>query len=103
MRRAAIANMRPSWPLPSTPMVEPGRTGRINGDAPRAISFESVFPDAPRLRLPKATKGFAHRRIAEGEDLRREDRRVDRTGLADREGRDRHAARHLDDREEGAE
>ena len=28
-RRAAIANMRPSWPPPSTPIVDPGRMLRI--------------------------------------------------------------------------
>ena len=30
-RRAAMANMRPSWPLPRTPTAKPGRIGSMGG------------------------------------------------------------------------
>ena len=89
MRRAAMANMRPNWPLPSTPMAAPGRIG-----VDHANSSERTLRG---LFLAKHAQLLAQRRIVIRQDRHREQRRVLRAGFPDRQSADRNSARHLND------
>ena len=80
--------MRPSWPPPMIPMVEPGAI--IPGLRPPIRS-------APRAR-PRAARPSASSPVREHRGG--EQRGVDRARLADRQRSDRNAGGHLDDREE---
>src|SRR5262249_30772202 len=89
--------MRPSWPAPRMPTVEPG------GMAVMADPLGRPFRD--RLRLPGAPGG---KPPSQHPILKREDRRgkkagVARARLSPRERSDRNAARHLRDRKQRIE
>src|SRR5580704_5265164 len=70
MRRAAIANIRPSCPLPSTPMVAPGSIGSVTSVLPTvhgpfalvekpAASRAAPYRGSPAWP-PPAVPRFAH-------------------------------------------
>ena len=49
MRRAAMANMRPSWPLPSTPMVAPGKIAGLHGSSSARTALGLLLAKCPQL------------------------------------------------------
>ena len=83
--------MRPSWPPPRMPMVAPGFE--------QALSLWAAWR---RLGLPlRARRRAAWRApVRQRQHGGRQQRRIDRAGLADGERADRDAARHLHDREQ---
>src|SRR5512139_3823679 len=103
MVRAAMVNMRPSWPPPRMPSVAPGRMGSA---APVRIGC-ALFDIGQLHRQHRV--GLAAAEVVElggkpgviaADQRRGEQRGVGRTRLADGEGRDRDALRHLHDRQQ---
>ena len=97
-RRAALpasASMRPSWPPPMHPTTCMLAVKPLRGSG--SASTASVCSRA------EALEHRAQLRARAREDRRREQRGVDRAGLADRERADRDAGRHLHDREQRVE
>ena len=90
--------MRPSWPPPRMPIVAPGASISARGIT---TTGRSATPSVWCCRQRSSRLG--DRRVAEREDRGGAQRRVDRAGLADRKGRDRHAARHLHDRQQAVD
>src|SRR5437763_6673678 len=96
-RAAAIASMRPSWPLPRMPMVEPG------GSGPRSMPSGIVLRRLWNRRGLLGTQGLealGEVLVLECQDLRGEQAGISGSGLADGQGPHRHAGRHLHDREQ---
>src|SRR6185312_15522412 len=95
-RAAASASIRPSWPPPRMPRVEPGfRIGKSLAmsvysafDAFFGFGVLRMFADRIGLTLPEVLEALRDFSIGEREHGRREQRRVDRTGFPDREGAD---------------
>ena len=96
-RAAASASMRPSWPPPRMPIVASGRaaTRCMLTPCPSGVSATAVG-----LRCAPGVEPLGERRIGQRQHARGEQRRIDRAGLADRERADRHARRHLHDRQQ---
>ena len=86
-----MANMRPSCPLPRTPIALPGRIG-LQGT--RSSSTASV------CFLRQASEPRSYFRILVAENTGSEKRGVDGARGADRERADRNARGHLHDREQ---
>ena len=86
-------------------MVAPG--GMIwpwsRGSSDGAGSCFGVSATAAGLAARQASSRLAMRLSVSAEDRGGEQRRVDRAGLADRQRADRHAGRHLHDREQAVE
>src|SRR4030095_11432044 len=102
MRRAVIANMRPSWPLPRTPIVEPGRMGweaRFKGP-PAFRSRQFLMQGSIGLFRPILPEFLSQFRTRDREDGHCEEGRVGRPWLADGQGAHRDASRHLYDRQQ---
>src|SRR5450432_456368 len=95
--------MRPSCPPPRSPSVAPGRITALR------VAAAPVDATSEHIRQLHRRDLLAHllailgelcreRRLGNGEEAYREEPRVGGPGLADREGRDRNALRHLHDR-----
>src|SRR5512143_700903 len=95
-RLAATASMRPSWPPPKMPMVEPGGSGASG------IVLDRLG-DGLSLRRAEGSAACGKLLVGKREDLRREQSRVGRSCLADGERSDRNAGRHLVDRQQAVE
>src|ERR1700749_856335 len=94
-RAAASVSIRPSWPPPKMPTVPPGST--------ILFGIDFVGGRFGHVRCLARTIGFealGQVLVSDREDRGGEERRVGRTGLADRERADGHAGGHLHDREE---
>ena len=87
--------MRPSWPLPSTPMVAPGRIDAAHGRRSSRTLRGLLGAERAQLLAQVGPRG--------GENRDREQAGVGGAGLADRERAHRHAARHLHDRQQRVE
>src|SRR5690606_30410008 len=93
-RAAASASMRPSWPPPRMPMVLPSGSGTA-----LLGNIDGTLRDGLRLLAAMRVEPLGDIGIAEGEDGGGEQVSIGGTGLADGEGADRIAGRHLDDRQ----
>src|SRR3984893_32968 len=94
-----MMSMRPSWPPPRMPSVDPGlSTGKLPAMGPRSVL--RAFADRSGLAAAKLIEAVGEFRVGEREYGGGEERRVDRAGFADREGADRNAGRHLHDGEQ---
>src|SRR4029078_2603439 len=91
---AAVASMRPSWPPPRMPIVMPGATGA------GSLIVGRMFLDAGGLVYAPVFKPGGECFVAEGQYGGSEQGGVDGAGAPDRKGADRHASRHLDNRQE---
>ena len=90
-----MANMRPSWPPPRTPMIDPGGMTRLteaNRDEPAS---RDVVAELLQLR--------AQVRARRGENRDRQQAGIGGARRSDRHRRDRHAFRHLHDRQQRIE
>src|SRR5262245_40955508 len=92
-RAAASASMRPSWPPPRMPIIEPGGSGLAAG-----IDVRRALRDGFRLRAPPIGEAFCERLVGGRKDRGGKEPGIGRAGLADRERPDRNARRHLHDR-----
>ena len=95
VRRAGAARKRPKPALAQTTRPNSAGLGRA-GRAYGYLRLERL----PRLVLAVLRELLSERGIAEREDRDREQRRVDRAGLADRERAHGNARRHLHGREQ---
>src|SRR3954470_17535502 len=93
---AASASMRPSWPPPRMPTVDPG-VMRRGGLTSRVVL--RALRDSVGLPGPPGVQTAGERVVAERQDGRRKQRGVDRAGAANGERADRDARRHLNDGE----
>ena len=90
-----MQNMRPSWPPPIMPSQEPGGRGVVTLQTGNFMPLAACVCSARNC-----VERRGQIRIAGGQHGHREQRRVDRAGLADGERGHRYAARHLHDRQQ---
>src|SRR5512144_1204532 len=91
-----MASMRPSWPPPKMPMVEPGGSGTSG------IVLDRLS-DGLGLRRAEGSDPRGKLLVGKREDLRRKQPGIGRSRLADGERSDRNARRHLVDRQQAVE
>src|SRR5436190_12155690 len=100
MRRAAMVNMRPSCPLPSTPSTEPGLIIGVAAPKPRRAeggSWELFVPDLLGLLLAERAQLRAQVGPRIREDRHRQQPGVGGAGLADGQHAHGDSAGHLYD------
>src|SRR4051812_6535362 len=88
---AASASMRPSWPPPTIPTVLPGASGLSK----LFMTSLWLLGDGAGLFGAPGIQALFHTRIGQTQNGGGMQRSILGAGLADGEGRHRHAARHL--------
>src|SRR5271170_622542 len=94
--------MRPSWPPPRMPIVPPGAIVRLSSAAIGGFVGWLAL-DGFGLLGAERVEPLGEPRVGERQDGSRQQRRVDRARLADRQRAHGNAPRHLYDRKQAVE
>ena len=94
---AASASMRPSWPPPRMPTVDPGGSGVAK---PHQASSFGCSATAAVCCGPPGFEPRGQGAVGQRQHAGRQQGRIDGARLADGQGSHRNAGRHLDDRKQ---